>query len=120
MARTDSRPRSCLAGAQRCCAPTRSMLLTRLPLALFSQFFDFALDEIALEHAEMLDEKNAVEVIDFVAEGAGKEVFAADLERLAFGVLRFYGDELGPGDVAAKAGDWDAAFFLALFTFGVD
>jgi len=43
----------------------------------------------------MLDEENAVEVIDLVAEGAGKQVFAANLERLALGILRFYGDELG-------------------------
>src|SRR5712692_10551607 len=68
----------------------------------------------------MLDEKNAVEVIDFVAEGTSKQVFAADLERLAFGVLRLYGDELRPDDVAAKAGNGEAAFFFALFTFGVN
>src|SRR5260370_26597749 len=120
MARTDSRPRSCLAGAQRCCAPTRSMLLRRLALALFLKFFDFALDEIALEHAEMLDEKNAVEVIDFVAEGAGQKIFAANLERFALGILRFYRDELRPDDVAAKAGNGEAAFFFALFAFSMN
>src|SRR5260370_6783797 len=118
MARTDSRPRSCLAGAQRCCAPTRSMLLRRLALALFLKFFDFALDEIALEHAEMLDEKNAVEVVDFVAEGAGQKIFAANLERFALGILRFYRDELRADDVAAKAGNGEAALFFALFAFG--
>src|SRR5216684_6183135 len=68
----------------------------------------------------MLDEKNAVEVIDFVAEGAGQKVFAADLERFALGILRFYRDELRPDDVAAKAGYGEAAFFFALFTFGVN
>jgi hypothetical protein len=36
---------------------------------LLFEFFDFALDEVALEHAEMLQEEDAVEVIDFVAEG---------------------------------------------------
>src|SRR5258708_11353065 len=68
----------------------------------------------------MLDEKNAVEVVDFVAEGAGKQVFAANLERFAFGILRFYGDELRRDDVAAKAGYGEAAFFFALFAFGVN
>src|SRR5580658_2640637 len=52
----------------------------RLPLALFFQFFDFAPDQVALEHAEVLQEQDAVQVIDFVAEGAGHEVFGANLE----------------------------------------
>src|SRR5579859_1527583 len=93
---------------------------TSSPLALFFQFFDFALDEVALEHAEMLDEENAVEVVDFMAEGAGEQIFAADLEGLALGVLRFYGDELRSNDVATKPGNREAAFFLAFFTFSVN
>src|SRR5260370_42334744 len=68
----------------------------------------------------MLDEENAVEVIDLVAEGAGKQVFAGNLERLALGILRFYGDELRPDDVAAKAGNGEAAFFFALFAFSMN
>src|SRR5712692_1522891 len=68
----------------------------------------------------MLDEENAVEVINLVAEGAGKQVFAANLERLALGILRFYGDELRPDDVAAKAGNGEAAFFFALFAFSMN
>src|SRR5260370_9155946 len=68
----------------------------------------------------MLDEKNAVEVVDFVAEGAGQKIFAANLERFALGILRFYGDELRADDVAAKAGNGEAAFFFALFAFGVN
>src|SRR5579859_7113239 len=86
--------RACLAGAQRCCAPTGGGSLRTLPLALFAEFLDFALDEVALEHAQMLDEKNAIEVIDFVTEGAGQQIFAADFEEFALGVLRFDGDKL--------------------------
>src|ERR1700676_3156652 len=34
-------------------------VLRKLPIALFAEFFDFAADQIALEHAEMSEEKNA-------------------------------------------------------------
>jgi hypothetical protein len=90
------------------------------PLALFPELFDFALDQVALQHAQVLDEKNAVEVIDFVAEGAGEEIFATDFEGFALGVLRLYGDKLRTQDVAAKTWNGEAAFFFELFAFGVN
>src|SRR6266436_1077898 len=34
------------------------------PLALFPELFDFALDQVAFQHAQMLDEENAIKVID--------------------------------------------------------
>jgi len=43
----------------------------------------------------MLDEEDAVQVIDFVAEGASQEIFAADFERIRLWRLRFYSDKLG-------------------------
>src|SRR5712692_9667858 len=91
----------------------------RLPLALFPELLDFALDEVALEHAQMLQKEDAIEVIDFMAEGAGKHVFTADFKRLAFDVLGFHGDKLRADDVTAEAGNREAAFFLADFTLGV-
>src|ERR1035438_1320872 len=60
----------------------------RLPFAEFPHFLDFALDQVALEHAEVLDEKDAVEVIDFVAERARQQILAANLERFACNVDR--------------------------------
>src|ERR1700687_5465785 len=68
----------------------------------------------------MLDEENAVEMIDFMAEGAGEEVFAADFKGFALGVLRPDSYKLRAQDVAAEAGNGEAAFFFALFTFGVN
>src|SRR6266850_4948030 len=68
----------------------------------------------------MLDEEDAVEVIDFVAEGASQEIFAADFKGFSFGVLRFYSDKLGAQDVAAETWDGEAAFFFALFAFSVN
>src|SRR5579862_2418356 len=67
----------------------------------------------------MLQEKDAVEVVDFVAEGASQKIFAANLEGFALGVQRFYGDKLRPHNVTAEAGDREAAFFFADFAFGV-
>src|SRR6266404_4754068 len=68
----------------------------------------------------MLDEEDAVEVIDFMAEGASQEIFAADFESFAFGVLRFYSDKLGAQDVAAETWNGEAAFLFALFAFSVN
>src|SRR5712692_11008843 len=90
-----------------------------LPLALFPELLDFPLDEVALEHPEMLQKEDAIEVIDFMAESAGEHVFPADFKRLAFDVLRFHGDELGADDVASEARNRKASFFLPDFTFGV-
>src|SRR5258708_22426678 len=68
----------------------------------------------------MLDKENGVEVIDFMAEGAGQEVFAADFKGLALGVLRFDGHKLRAQDVAAETGNGEAAFFFALLAFSVN
>src|SRR6266404_7587317 len=68
----------------------------------------------------MLDEENAVEMIDLVAEGAGQEVFAADFEGFTLGVLRSYCDELRSQNVAAKTWNGETAFLFTLFAFGVN
>src|SRR4029077_11207272 len=116
-----SRLSACRARAQQCCAPTRKgVLLTLLPLALLFELFDFALDQVALQHAQVLDEENAVEMVDFMAERAGEEVLAADFKGFTLGVLRFDRDELRAQDVAAEAWNGEAAFFFALFPFGMD
>src|SRR6266403_2498027 len=94
--------------------------LRRLPLALFPKFFDFALDEVPFQHAEMLEKENAVEVIDLVAESAGEKIFAPNFVGLAFGVLGPDGDKLRTDDVAAEAGNGEATFFFANFSLGVN
>ena len=50
-----------------------------LPVAGFSQFADAALDQVALEHAQVLDEQDAVQVVGLVAEGARQQAFAVHL-----------------------------------------
>ena len=83
-------------GKRRRAAKDDSQRHGRLPLAGFFQFADFALDHVALEHAEMRDEEYSVEVVDLVAEGAGQQSFAAHFEFLAGGVLRANGHVLWP------------------------
>src|SRR5712692_4242543 len=94
--------------------------LRRLPLALFPELFDFALDEVALQHAEMLEKENAVEVIDLMAEGAGQKIFPANFVGFAFGILGFHSDKLRTDNVAAEAGNGEAAFFFPDFSLGVN
>src|ERR1700691_5411543 len=85
--------------------------LQSLPLAKFPHLFDFALDQIALQHAEGLNKENAVQVIDLVAERPRQQILAANLKRLAFGVLRFHGDELSRHLIAAKPSCGEASVF---------
>ena len=94
--------------------------LRSLPLALFLQLLDSALDEVALEQAEVLQEQDAVEVVNLMTEGAREEFLASNLENLSPGVLRADGHKLRANDVSAEAGDREASFFFALFALRVD
>src|SRR5713226_9958093 len=49
----------------------------RLPLAALAELADFSLDEVALDQAEVLDEQNAVQMVNLVAESAPQQTFAA-------------------------------------------
>src|SRR5271156_284995 len=91
-----------------------------LPLAGFFQLADFALDEVAFQHAEVGDEENAVEVINFVAERASEEAFAAAFKGSARRILRADGDVLRALHVAAKSREREAAFLFALLAFGIN
>src|ERR1700730_6029980 len=114
-------------GTANCGVPQNTTFIRRLsfvpdglPLAQLPHFLDFVLDQVALEHAQVLDEEDAVQVVDLMAERAGQQIFAANLERLALSILRLYGDELRPDHVTTKAGNGQAAFLLALFAFVVN
>src|SRR5262249_34191348 len=94
--------------------------LSCLPLTLFLQLPDLALDDVALEHAQMLNKQNAIQVVDFMTEGPCQKIFAADLEWLALYVVGSYGDELGSHDIAPKTGNRQATLFFAFFAFEVN
>src|SRR5271154_977514 len=91
-----------------------------LPLAGFFQLANLALDHVALQHAQVSDEEDAVEVIDFVAKRARKQSFAAHFEFFARSVMRAYGHVLRPSNVRAKPRHGEASFFFALLPFGVN
>src|ERR1700689_1947469 len=92
----------------------------RLPVAGFSQFADFPLNQVPLEHAEMRDEENSIEVVDLVAECAGEQTLAAHFEFFPRGILRADGDILRPCHVSAKSGDRKATLFFSLLSFGMN
>ena len=81
-------------GTANCGVPqkTKRILLTagtpgsapQLPLALFAHLLDLPPDQVALQHAQVLEKQNAVQVIDLVAKGTSQQVFAANLKCVAF------------------------------------
>src|SRR5258707_7781448 len=94
--------------------------LRHLPLALFPEFLDFPPDQVAFEHAKVLQKKNSIQVINLMAEGPRQQVFTTNFELLALGILRLDGHKLRPQHVATKSRNREAAFFFANFAFGVN
>lgn len=97
--------------------PNRSI---RLPLSSFHHLFDFAFHQIALQRTDMADIKLAVQVIGFVEESAGEQIFSRFFVDFAFRVLGADRHDLGPRDVLAEVGDAEAAFALRMAAFGVN
>src|SRR4029077_18124778 len=76
-----------------------------------------ALDQISLEHAEMLKEKNAVEVVNLVAESAGQQPLAAHFINFALYILRTHGHVSRAQNVSAEPGQRQAPFLFTLVSF---
>jgi hypothetical protein len=76
-----------------------------LPLAFFPQLLDFSLDQIPLQHAQMLQEQYPVEVVDLVAKGPRQQILAPNLKRFALQILRSHGHKLRPYHVSAESRD---------------
>src|SRR5260370_17382659 len=84
------------------------------PLSRLHQFLDLALDEVALERADVRDVELAVQVIGLVQEGARQQLFSGVLEKLSAQILRAYRNGLGARDLLAKFGNAQAAFAAPL------
>ena len=83
-------------------------------LTLFSQPFERTAHELALERAEVVDEELAVEVVNFVLEGAGVKTFARSFEGLA---IQANGLDFDPSvalDVAEQVGKTQTALLADL------
>src|SRR5271155_506210 len=88
-----------------------------LPFSRFDQFANFALDQVALERADVADVELAVEMIGFVLEGAGEQVVADLLEDLPGHILGADGCHLRACHVLAEIGDAKTAFTLGVAAF---
>src|SRR5439155_11650096 len=90
---------------------------TSLPFSGLDHLAHLALDGVALQHAEVLDEEDAVQVVDLMAEGASEQSLARRRELLAANVLRADRRARGASGVGATIRQAQAAFFLRLLAF---
>src|ERR1700677_4171150 len=90
------------------------------PFACFLQLFDFAFDQGALEGAQVIDEQDAVKMIDLMQHGAGEKVFAADFERFASDFSCADGGLFGATHRLAEARNAEASFFSGLLAVAGD
>src|SRR5512138_1753342 len=67
----------------------------RLPVALADAFLDLALDQIALERAQIVDKQFAVQVICLVSNATRFQIHHVERERAAVDILRADDDALG-------------------------
>src|SRR5215469_3881264 len=88
-----------------------------LPFAGFFHFPDFSFDQIAFEQAEVGDEKNTIQMVDFVAESAREQPFTAHFKFFPGRVLRAHRHKLRTQDMPAESGQREAAFLFALLAF---
>src|SRR5580658_1023312 len=91
-----------------------------LPFSRFDQLANFALDQVALERADVADVELAVEVVGFVLEGAGQQVVANLLEDLPRQILGSDRDHLGARHILTEIGDAETAFTLGVAAFLVN
>src|SRR5580700_7591854 len=90
------------------------------PLAGLLQLANLPQDQVTLQRTQTPRKKDAVEVIDFVLEGAGEELCALHLEPVAIEVLRFDGDFGRTRDLVANVRQAEAAFFSVLLAFSMN
>jgi hypothetical protein len=84
---------------------------------LLDALLNLALDEVAFEGTEVIDEQFAVEVIGFMGHTAGLEVHDVKTEFGAVEILGANYDALGPFDFEVNARKAEAALLADLLTF---
>jgi hypothetical protein len=80
---------------------------------------EFSLDQRPLERGQEIDEKLAVEVIDFVTEGAGQKIPGLDPDRPAFKIESRHHDSFRAFDLLVDFRDGQAAFLAQTMAFGL-
>src|SRR3954471_14434884 len=61
---------------------TRIKYSRLVPLAVFLELLDLAFDNVPLQRAEVVQEQDAVQMVDFVEQSTRKQFFASNLDRL--------------------------------------
>src|ERR1700733_6540706 len=95
-------------------------LLNSLPFSAFDQFANFAFHEIAFQGADVADVEFAVQVVGFVQESAGQEIFTRLFENFSTNILSADGDFVGTADVLAKVRNAETTLALAMPAFGMN
>src|SRR5271157_2328148 len=94
-----------------------------LPLSGFDKLADFALHQIPFQSADVADVELAIQMIDFMHEGAGQQFFsffAGFLVPLSIHVLGANRYLARPGHGLAKLWNAEAAFRLGMFALGAE
>ncbi len=97
---------------------TRIACARLIPLAGFLQLLDLAPDDVALQRTQMIDEKNAVQVIDLVLKSPRQQFLACRVRStspFAFCARTF--TLLARVTCSRKPGNAQAAFFTGLLAF---
>src|SRR5476649_443398 len=84
-------------------------LLGGLALRALDEFF---LDPVALQLRKMVDEEDAVDMIDLVLQHAGEQSLGLDLDGVAFEIEKARCDFLGPLHLVGKFGNRETAFLV--------
>ena len=97
--------------------------IAHLPLPGLHQLADLALDQVALQCADVADVELAMQMFGFMQEGSGKQFlalfggFLVPLSVYILGTNRYFAR---PGDRLAKFRNAEAAFGLGVFPLGVE
>src|ERR1700744_5204003 len=87
-----------------------------LPFAGALQFADATQDQVTLERTDAEDKQNAVQMVDFVLEGARQQLRSLALGPLAVFILRLHDHARCPPHLVANVGQTEAALFFNLFS----
>jgi hypothetical protein len=91
-----------------------------LPFSGLHQFLDLALHQIALQSAQMADVELAIQVIGFMQQSPGQQLFPSFVKNLAVNILGAHGDFVGAGYVLAKVRNTQAPFALRVLALFVN
>src|SRR5580658_8379462 len=94
--------------------------IAHLPLSRLHQLADLALDQVALQRADVADVELAMQMFSFMQEGSGKQFLPCFLVPRSIHILGTNRHLAGPGHRLAKFGDAEAPLRLSVFALGME